>query len=44
MTERWGVQFLMLFFKAAGMSVEKAGTIDSIPTRDEVKERMANSD
>ena len=26
---------------AAGMSVEKAGTIDSIPTRGEVEERMA---
>jgi len=29
---------------AAGMSVEKSGTIDSIPTRDEVEERIASSD
>ena len=31
----------LLNFQAAGMSVEKSGTIDSIPTRAEVEERMA---
>jgi ribokinase len=39
-----GCSVFNAFFKAAGMSVEKAGTIDSIPTRGEVEERMASSD
>ena len=42
MTERLGVlKVFNLFIQAAGMSVEKPGTIDSIPTRGEVEERMA---
>lgn len=36
--------YRFLKFQAAGMSVEKSGTIDSIPTRAEVEERMASFD